>query len=277
MNAFACLRTSTTPPHPNCVQRPSSPFTPLPPVQNCCCPTPQFPNPAAHLSRMLSGFVFISVNLRFHKNVDSPIPPFPPVQKSQTSHLLSPKTPVIPRFPPNPTSFPRPLPILHFELSTLDFFTSHQNVDSTSRLSLQKNKYGSSFSGLCALGVFVVKFGFSSDQNVDSPLPPFPPVQKPPTSHFFSSKTPAIPPFPPNPTWLSLQKNNSTFGPARGLREKRVVFVVKLGFSSAQKCRLSLSSVSSFSKIPCALPVLGHWVQCPPARKNARCKRRASE
>jgi hypothetical protein len=41
MNAFACLRTSTTPPHPNSVQRPSSPFTP---VQNCrpCYPTPQF-------------------------------------------------------------------------------------------------------------------------------------------------------------------------------------------------------------------------------------------
>jgi hypothetical protein len=29
MNAFACLQTSTNPPHPNCVQLPSSPFTPL--------------------------------------------------------------------------------------------------------------------------------------------------------------------------------------------------------------------------------------------------------
>jgi hypothetical protein len=130
MNAFACLRTSTTPPHPNSVQRPSSPFTPLPPVKNRCYPTPQFPNPAAHLSRMLSGFVFIGVNLRFQKNVDSPLPPFPPVQKSPTSHFFSAKTPAIPPFPPNLTSFPRPLPILHFELSTLNFFTSHQNVDS---------------------------------------------------------------------------------------------------------------------------------------------------
>jgi hypothetical protein len=29
-----------------------------------------------------------------------------------------------------------------------------------------------------------------------------------PTSHLFSPKTPAIPAFPSNPTWLSLQKNN---------------------------------------------------------------------
>jgi ATP-dependent 26S proteasome regulatory subunit len=169
------------------------------------------------------------------------------VVNAPTSHIFPSKTPAIPAFPPNPTwLFSVPLLILHFEFSTLNFFTSHQNVDSfgvfalssakskisnlkfrTERepsrtsgpeaasavakigLSLQKNN--STFCPLRALALSrpvglrihwdasVVKGElFSSTfQNVDSGI-----------SHLFSSKSPAIPAFSPNSTWLSLQKNN---------------------------------------------------------------------
>jgi hypothetical protein len=65
----------------------------------------------------------------------------PSNRRAGTSHLFSPKSPAIPAFPPNPTSlFSVPLLILHFEFSTLNFFTSHQNVDSlASTLSLRPN------------------------------------------------------------------------------------------------------------------------------------------
>jgi 7-carboxy-7-deazaguanine synthase len=171
-------------------------YFPCPPNLNLS-PTP---------SRTRSGFASIRIHSRFQKNVDSR---FPPLQKSRTSHLFSSKTPAIPPFPPNPTSlFSVALLILHFEFSTLNFFTSHQNVDSLGvfakskipnpahagskvGLSLQKNNLA--LCSLCGLGGFVVNSSSShqnprktldiphfpvnptsiSHQNVDSPLPPF--------------------------------------------------------------------------------------------------------
>jgi adenosylmethionine-8-amino-7-oxononanoate aminotransferase len=150
------------------------------------------------------------------------------VVNASSSHLISSKMPVIPHIPVNPS------------------YSSHQNVDSfavfalsstkskiptlkfrperePSRtdgpeaasavakmgLSLQKNN--STFCPLRALGmsrplglwtrrdasVLKGELFSSTFQNVDSGI-----------SHLFSPKTPAIPAFSPNPTWLSLQKNN---------------------------------------------------------------------
>jgi hypothetical protein len=214
------------------------------------------------------------------------------VVNSPTSHLFPPKSPAIPPFPPNPTSlFSVPLLILHFEFSTLNFFTSHQNVDSfgqyalssakskiptlkfrTERepsrtggaeaasavakigLSLQKNN--STFCPLRALGLSSVssveedasvlkgELFPSTFQNVDSGI-----------SHLFSSKTPAIPAFSPNSTWLSLQKNNfpppfqknvdSTLVALPKFQRKPVDPRKFMSQHSAQTLCLSLSSVSS--------------------------------
>jgi hypothetical protein len=159
-------------------------------------------------------FAFVRVNSRFQKNVDSPLPLFSHVQRSPTSHFFSSKTPAIPAFPPNPTSlFSVPLLILHFEFSTLNFFTSHQNVDSfglfapssakfkipnlKSKIGLSLQKNNSTFCPLRALGL---------SRPISLCLRAS--VVNAPTSHLFSPKTPAIPAFPSNPIWLSLQKNN---------------------------------------------------------------------
>jgi hypothetical protein len=103
------------------------------------------------------------------QNVDSGIGPVPFVTgranrfsdllKVRTSHFLSPKMPVIPPFPPNPTSL------------------SHEHVDSVGfarlvvgpppEVSLQKNNFPYSCV-LCALRLFVVKSPAPSRQNVDS-------------------------------------------------------------------------------------------------------------
>jgi leucyl-tRNA synthetase len=103
--------------------------------------------------------------------------------------------------------------ILHFEFSTLNFFTSHQNLDSFGLfalssakskipnlkfkigLSLQKNN--STFRPLRALDEFVVNLRSSAHQDVGSGISPL-----------FSSKIPAIPPFSPNSSRLSLPKIN---------------------------------------------------------------------
>jgi MoxR-like ATPase len=89
-------------------------------------------------------------------------------------------------------------------------------------------------------------------KNVDSAFPPFslrPPVQSfsshwpVRTSHLFSPKTPAIPPFPPNPTWLSLQKKNFHPPFQKNVDSTRSLSLQKnnSGFSSSALCARSLS------------------------------------
>jgi hypothetical protein len=76
----------------------------------------------------------------------------------------------------------------------------------------------------------VVKFGFSSDQNVDSPFPPFPPVQKSPTSHFTPFKN------APNSTFLTyptFPSHPGSYQPAWHIKKRSQ----RLGIAESAKFR----------------------------------------
>jgi hypothetical protein len=116
-------------------------------------------------------------------------------------------------------------------------------------------------------------------KNVDLAFPPFslrPPVQSfsshwpVRTSHLVSPKTPAVPAFPSNPTWLSLQKNNSGFSSsglcARSLSRpiltvERDVFVVNFPFRRPNVDFPNFGILNSeFSTLHSKSPVLPHVV-----------------